>query len=140
MRPKKVILCVDDNAQDLSVLKFLLTTHGYMVYGAATAEEAIAYFGDKPMDLVLVKYAMPKLDGNQLVKKLKTMAAHVPMVLLGDMQQLNGQVHAAEALVNKKTCSTMELLDLIKRMSARKRGPRKGIQRQAAADSLAVAS
>jgi len=34
MRPKKVILCVDDNEQDLSVLKFMLVTNGYRVVAA----------------------------------------------------------------------------------------------------------
>ncbi len=36
MRPKKVILCVDDNEQELSVLKFMLTTNGYRVLAAKT--------------------------------------------------------------------------------------------------------
>ncbi len=34
MRPKKVILCVDDNEQELSVLKFMLVTNGYRVLAA----------------------------------------------------------------------------------------------------------
>ena len=31
MRPKKTILCVDDNEQALSVRKFMLETRGYRV-------------------------------------------------------------------------------------------------------------
>ena len=44
MRPKKVILCVDDNEQELSVLKFMLTTNGYRVLSASNGQEAIAVF------------------------------------------------------------------------------------------------
>jgi two-component system, OmpR family, response regulator CpxR len=140
MRPKKVILCVDDNEQDLSVLKFMLTTNGYRVLAATNGDEAIALFGDNPVDLVLADFTMPRMDGNQLVKKLKQIAVHVPMVLLGDPHKMESQAHAADALVGKKTCSAHELLERVKLMSARKRGPRKGFQRLAQPAELAVAS
>lgn len=140
MRPKKVILCVDDNEQDLSVLKFMLITNGYRVLSATNGEDAIALFGDNLVDLVLADFTMPRMNGNQLVIKLKQLAAHVPMMLLGDPQKMDGQMHAADAFVGKKSCAPQELLEHIKRMSARKRGPRKGMQRLAPNTALAVAS
>ena len=118
----------------------MLSTNGYRVLAATNGEDAIALFGDNAVDLVLADYSMPKMDGNQLVKRLKLLAAHVPMVLLGDPQKMEGQTHAADALVGKQTCSPQELLERIKVMSARKRGPRKGMQRLAPAAELAVAS
>ncbi|HVZ82054.1 MAG TPA: response regulator [Terracidiphilus sp.] len=140
MRPKKVILCVDDNEQDLSVLSFTLSTNGYRVLAAVTPDEAIALFGDNAVDLALIDHAMPQMDGNQLVKKLKVMAGHVPMILLGDLQKMEGQPHAAEAFIGKKTCTSHELLERVKIMSARKRGPRKGVPRIQPHSELAVAS
>src|SRR5208337_1952812 len=53
MRPKKVILCVDDNEQELSVLKFMLATNGYRVVSASTGQEAIGIFAEIQVDLVL---------------------------------------------------------------------------------------
>jgi hypothetical protein len=53
---------------------------------------------------------------------------------------MDGQVHAADALLGKRTCSSFELLERIKVMSARKRGPRKGMPRLAQSAALAVAS
>ena len=140
MRPKKVILCVDDNEQDLSVLKFMLSTNGYRVLSASTGQEALAIFQENPVDLVLADFVMPQMNGDQLVSKLKQIASHVPMILLGDPQKMNGQIHAADALVAKKSCSPQELLERIKVMSARKRGPRKGSHRVVQAAELAVAS
>jgi two-component system, OmpR family, response regulator CpxR len=139
MRPKKVILCVDDNEQDLSVLKFMLVTNGYRVLSATNGQEAIALFADNQVDLVLTDHAMPQMGGDQLVLKLKQIASHVPMVILGDPQKMNGQIHGADALLAKKTCSPQELLERVKIMSARKRGPRKGVSRQVNTE-LAVAS
>ena len=108
MRPKKVILCVDDNEQDLSVLKFMLTTNGYRVLSATTGQEALGIFQENLIDLVLVDFAMPQMNGDQLVSKLKQIASHVPMMLLGDPLKMNGQIHAADALVAKKTCSSQD--------------------------------
>jgi CheY-like chemotaxis protein len=139
MRPKKVILCVDDNEQELSILKFLLTTHGYKVVSAATGQEAIGVFPGTQVDLVLASYGLPHMNGGQLVDRLKRIAPQVPMILLGDPQSA-GQIHVADAMVAKKNCSPLELLERIKVMSARKRGPRKGAQRLTPITELAAAS
>ncbi len=140
MRPKKIILCVDDNEQELSVLKFMLATNGYRVVSANNGQEAIGIFADTAVDLVLSDYAMPQMSGDQLVIRLKQIASHVPMILLGDPQKMGDTLHGADALLPKKTCSPHELLERIKVMSARKRGPRKGAQRVTAPAQLAVAS
>lgn len=140
MRPKKIILCVDPNETELSVMKFMLATNGYRVLAAANAEDAIAFFGDNPVDLVVANASTAQLDANHLVKRLKLLAGHVPMMLLGDPQKMDGQIHVADAVVNKKSCSPQELLERVKQMSARKRGPRKGMQRLATGSELAVAS
>jgi two-component system, OmpR family, response regulator CpxR len=139
MRPKKVILCVDDNEQELSILKFLLTTHGYKVVSALTGQEAIGVFSGLQVDLVLASYGLPQMNGGQLVERLKRITPHVPMILLGDPQAAN-QMHVADAMVARKNCSPLELLERIKVMSARKRGPRKGAQRLTPVTELAAAS
>ena len=140
MRPKKVILCVDDNEQELSVLKFMLTTNGYKVISASNGQEAIGAFQTTQVDLVLADFNMQPMKGDQLVHRLKAIGSHVPMILLADSQTTGGEIHVADALIAKKNCSPQELLERIKIMSARKRGPRKGTQRVAPAAQLAQAS
>jgi CheY-like chemotaxis protein len=140
MRPKKVILCVDDNELELSVLKFMLATNGYRVVSAANGQEAITLFAENAVDLVLVDHAMPQMTGSQVVERLKQIASHVPMILLGDPQRMAGEMHSADALLAKKNCTPQDLLERIKVMSARKRGPRKGSVRMAPVIELARAS
>lgn len=130
MRPKKVILCVDSNEQRLSILKFTLATNGYRALTAVTDEEAAGLFTSTHVDLVLAELGVSPvnkeiLTGVQLVARLKHLAPHVPMILLGDPKALGDQVHIADALL-VRTFSTGELLERIKVMAARKRGPRKG--------------
>lgn len=142
MRPKKIILCVDDNEQELSVTKFLLYTNGYKVFAAINAQEALAIFAEQQIDLVLADHTMPQMTGGQLINRLKEIAPHIPMILLGDPQRMLGEMNAADALLAKKQCSPQELLEKIKLLSARKRGPRKGSVRlvHAPVAELAAAS
>jgi len=140
MRPEKVILCVDDNEQELSVLTYTLSINGYRVLSALNAQQAIGLFADHAVDLVLSDFGMPQMNGSQLVGRLKQMAQHVPMILLGDPQKMGSDIHAADALLTKRSCTSHELLEKIKQMSARKRGPRKGSVRLPPMEELAVAS
>ena len=141
MRPKKVILCVDDNEQELSVLKFTLATSGYRVLAALNGQEAITIFATTPqIDLVLSDTNMPHMSGAQLAERLKRMRPHVPMILLGDAKGGSGEIHVADAVLARKNCSSFELLERVKVMSARKRGPRKGAQRIPPEEALAAAS
>jgi CheY-like chemotaxis protein len=140
MRPKKIILCVDDNELELSVLKFMLSTNGYRVLSATNGQEAVTIFSETQVDLVLADFAMPQMNGGQLVERLKQIASHVPMILLGEPQKMGSELHRADAMLAKKNCSPLELLERIKVMSARKRGPRKGSVRIQTGLELAQAS
>ena len=93
MRPKKVLLYVDDNEQELSVTKFMLETNGYRVLTATSGQEAISIFNAAPqIDLVLADATMPQMNGRQLVERLKRMKNYVPMMLLGDGQAVGGEI------------------------------------------------
>ena len=141
MRPKKVILIVNDNEQELSVMKFMLSTNGYRVLAATNGQDAIAQFSlAQQIDLALVDASMPQMSGRQLVERLKRMASHVPMILLGDAPSGTGEIHMADVLLAKKNCTAQELLERIKVMSARKRGPKKGSHRVLSEVELAAAS
>ena len=129
MRPRKVILCVNDNEIELSVMSYMLDVNGYRVLAATSAHEAIEVFKHSHVELVLADYLLPKMDGCTLIAKLKQIDSHVPMILLGDPASMGGKIHLADALLAKKQITNAELLERIAIMSARKRGPRKGTPR-----------
>ena len=43
------------------------------------------------------------MSGIQLVERLKRINGHVPMIVLGDAQAMNGQIHTADAMLARKT-------------------------------------
>lgn len=131
MRPKKTILCVDDNEQALAVRTFLLETRGYRVVSAGSAEEALEIFRNGGVDLVLGDLIMPKMDGNEMVQRMKQIAPDIPMMLLSGTVKAFERASHADAFLPKGACAPVEMLERIRVMIARKRGPKKSTQRPA---------
>jgi CheY-like chemotaxis protein len=126
MRPKKTILCVDDNEQALSVRKFMLETRGYRVLTASSSAQALEIFREGGIDLVLSDLIMPLMDGNELVRRMKDLAPEVPAILISGSVKAFDRANRADAFLPKGACSAVELLERIRVMVARKRGPKKG--------------
>lgn len=128
MRPKKTILCVDDNEQALSVRKFLLETRGYRVMAAHSGEEAVEKFREGGIDLVLGDLVMPQMDGNEMVRRMKEIAPEVPMILISGSVKVFERANRADAFLPKGAATPVEMLERIRVMIARKRGPKKVIR------------
>jgi two-component system, OmpR family, response regulator CpxR len=129
MRPRKTILCVDDNEQALSVRKFMLETRGYRVLTAHTAVDALEIFAAGNVDLVLSDLIMPQMDGNELVRRMKSIAPEVPTIILSGSVKNFERASSADAFLPKGACTPLEVLERIRVMIARKRGPRKAQHR-----------
>ena len=129
MRPRKTILCVDDNEQALSVRKFMLETRGYRVLSAHTAADALEIFAAGNVDLVLSDLIMPQMDGNELVRRMKSIAPEVPAIILSGSVKNFERASSADAFLPKGACTPLEVLERIRVMIARKRGPRKAQHR-----------
>src|SRR4029077_10838973 len=82
MKPKRTILCVDDNEQSLSIRKVMLETRGYRVVTCTSGEEALERFRKGGADLVLTDLVMPGLDGSKLIDEVKRISPQTPAVLV----------------------------------------------------------
>src|SRR5581483_84530 len=81
MRPKKTILCVDDNEQSLSIRKIMLETRGYRVMATCSGQEALEWFKRGGVDLVLSDLIMPDFDGKRLIEEVKQLSPSTPAIL-----------------------------------------------------------
>lgn len=125
MRPKKTILCVDDNEQALSVRKFLLETRGYRVVTATTAYDALEVFAQGGLDMVVSDLLMPQMDGNEMVRRMKEVSPEIPMMLVSGTVKAFDRASFADAFLPKGASAPAEMLERIRMMIARKRGPKK---------------
>jgi two-component system response regulator CpxR len=124
MRPRKVILCVDSNEQALSVRKFMLETRGYRAVCVLHAQAALEQFEAGGVDLVLSELTIPGMDGNEMVRRMKQQAPEVPMMLVSRTVKDFARADAADAFLPKGANNALELLERIRMLMVRKRGPR----------------
>ena len=66
------ILIIDDEADVRDALELVLTRAGFDVHAVGNGNEAIEACNDRPPDIVITDMIMPKLDGAQLIRKIKS--------------------------------------------------------------------
>ena len=135
MRPRKTILCVEANEQILSIRKFLLETRGYRVLAMGCAAEALGHLSNAQqgsVDLLMSDVTLPQMDGNELVRRAKQMHPGLPTLLVSGTVVNAERAAAADAFLPKGACTPAEVLDRIRVLVARKRGPRKQVPVQQA--------
>lgn len=137
MRPKKTILCIDDNEQSLSIRKFMLETRGYRVLTANRGKDALEIFRQGGIDLVLSDLVMPDMDGAELVQKIKELSPEVPAILFSGKIKLYEKGTHADIFLPKGTYAPGELLERIRLLLVRKRGPKKASARTSTTETVA---
>jgi CheY-like chemotaxis protein len=129
MKPKRTILCVDDNEQSLSSRKVMLETRGYRVASFSRAEEALNRFKQGGIDLVLTDMAMPGMDGAQLIAAVKNIAPHIPAILISSKVRVYDHDSQADVFLTRGMYAPADLLERIRLLLVRKRGPKRMIAR-----------
>ena len=130
MKPKRTILCVDDNEQSLSHRKIVLETRGYRVASFTRGEAALERFLQGGVDLVIADMAMPGLDGPQLIARIKDASPQTPAILISSKVRIYSHDSRADVFLTKGMYSPADLLERVRQLLVRKRGPRRLHQRQ----------
>jgi class 3 adenylate cyclase len=84
MRDPARILVVDDVADNVEILRMRLTALGYEVVEATDGEQALAKVAEALPDLVLLDIMMPKIDGLEVVRRMKADKSlpFIPVILV----------------------------------------------------------
>jgi two-component system, OmpR family, response regulator CpxR len=139
MKPKRTILCVDDNEQTLSIRKVLLETRGYRVLAFSNAKQALDRFAEGGVDLVLTDLVMPGVDGAKLIQGIKNISPETPAILLSGTVKIYEQESSADLFLAKGMYLPVDLLERVRQLLVRKRGPKRAHPRvQASVDPRAV--
>ncbi|HLH05848.1 MAG TPA: response regulator [Terriglobales bacterium] len=125
MKPKRTILCVDDNEQSLSIRKVMLETRGYRVVTCSSAQEALAVFKAGGIDLLLTDLIMPGFDGHWLIEEIKNISPQTPAILFSGKIRIYDRDLRADAFLPKGSYAPIELLERIRLLLIRKRGPKR---------------
>jgi twitching motility two-component system response regulator PilG len=106
-RAKKTVMVVDDSPTVRKLLTIKLEKHGHRVVTASNGMEALSKINEELPDLILLDVTMPRLDGYQLCKLVKTDAItkHIPVVMLsgndGFFDKMRGRMAGSVAYLTK---------------------------------------
>jgi DNA-binding NtrC family response regulator len=82
MSKDKKILLVDDEQDFSQLMMFWLESKGYSVVTAMDGEAAIEALKKEKVDIVLTDLRMPKMDGVDLIKKIRESDKNMPIIVI----------------------------------------------------------
>ncbi|HWQ15088.1 MAG TPA: response regulator [Roseiflexaceae bacterium] len=91
-----LILVIDDEAPIRRFLRATLTSHGYRLLEAGTAQEGLRLAASKRPDLVLLDLGLPDLDGLEVTARVREWS-QTPLVVLSARGQERDKVAALDA-------------------------------------------
>ena len=129
MRPKKVIFLIIGESDYLSILSFMFTCQGYKVEPFPAAEPALKFLNSGgSYDLLIASSELGSSSGDDLIVRAKHVAPNLPAILITPKGKPVPEHHSDCCLAQPVTAA--DLLERVKVMSARKRGPQLGCHRK----------
>ena len=119
---KQKVLVVEDDEFLLELYSTKLKMEGFQVFSAGDGERGLRLAKEKKPDLVLLDIVLPKIDGLEVLRKLKKdgETAYIPIVLLTNLSQKDevseGLKAGAEDYLIKAHFMPSEVVDKIKKI------------------------
>jgi two-component system KDP operon response regulator KdpE len=111
------ILVVDDDPQILRAVRTNLAARGYEVLTAFNGENALQMLGGSNFDLVILDLGLPRLDGHEVIRRLRSWS-DVAIIVLSVKEQQSDKVRALEEGADDYLTKPFGMEELLARMKA----------------------
>ncbi len=92
------ILIIDDEAAIRESLETLLDLEGYAVRSAENGQEGLARIAERPFDLVLLDFAMPDVNGIDLLHEIRERDPQLSVIMITAYGTVENAVKAMQAV------------------------------------------
>ena len=116
------ILIVDDEQMIREVVREYALINGYEVAEASDGLEALELVEKEDFDCVILDIMMPKLDGISVLKQVRALGNHLPILMLTAKSEIDDRVNGLDSGADDyltKPFSMKELLARIRAMTRR---------------------
>ncbi|HPW36112.1 MAG TPA: sigma-54 dependent transcriptional regulator [Syntrophorhabdus sp.] len=110
---RATILIVEDEETQRSLLSGLLQKEGYTVEEAGNGANAIDLFRTKTIDLVLLDFKLPDMDGLAILKGIKEINPEVEIIMITAYGSIENAVNALKAGASEYLTKPIDLDDLL---------------------------
>ena len=113
------ILCIDDEELGLEIRKMVLEREGYAVLTASDGLTGLSILESQPVDVVILDYAMPGLDGGRIAALMRERRPEVPILMLSAHVDLPDDVQGVVSGSATKGDGALSLIVTLKQILAR---------------------
>jgi CheY-like chemotaxis protein len=118
-----VLLCIDDSEEVLECEKAFLETFGYTVLTAPSGSKGLELASLHSIDIVIVDYCMPKMNGQEFAIEMRRLRPHAPIIMLSASVDVpEPALKLVDAFIAKRNLSS-QLLPMIAQLHGRNTDP-----------------
>ena len=112
------LLIVDDDADIRDVLRLTLEAASYAVSDCDNGQTAVEMAKQNPPDLLILDYAMPRMNGQQVCEALKKdlLLRHIPIIMLTGQGAITEKVRGLDAGADDYVVKPFEPRELLARV------------------------
>ena len=120
MTEKQTVLVIDDEVHILELLEYNLAKSGYGVLRADTGENGLELLKSRQVDLVLLDYMLPGIDGIEVLRRIRTdpELASVPVLMLTAKGEETDKVLGLEMGADDYVSKPFGIRELLARVKA----------------------
>lgn len=115
--PKINILIADDEKEIISVLRLFLEKEGFNIYEAYDGEMAYMLINHYEIDLAIIDIMMPRMDGFELLKKLRE-KLNIPVMIISAKIELNDKLTGLNLGADDYITKPFEPMEVVARVKA----------------------
>lgn len=115
---KTKLMIVDDEVDLLAELKPLMERSGYQVLSASNGEQALEVIDREKPDLIILDVLMPKLDGRNVLRRLRESGNWTPVILLTKVNTATERVLSLQEGADDYLNKPFDPLELVARVQA----------------------
>lgn len=124
LQPK--VLIVEDEIAQREVLKYNLTSEGFVVVTADDGQKAFERVEEECPDLILLDWMIPNTSGLEVCRRLKlqTKTRHIPIIMLSARSEEVDRIRGLETGADDYMVKPYSVLELVARVKAQVRRSR----------------
>ena len=139
MNTQKTVLIVEDEKNIVDILRFSLQREGYRTLEAYDGEDGLAQAVSASPDLILLDVMLPKMNGFDVCKSLRSQGSNVPVIILTAREEESDKVLGLEIGADDYITKPFSMRELIARVGANIRRTAMAAPASAAAAAMPVA-
>lgn len=110
------ILCIEDNPDNMMLLKRVLESAGYRIIQAKTGQDGVTIAEAEPIDLILLDVNLPDIDGYEVARRLRAsqnlVMSHTPIIVITANALKGDSEKALAAGANEYMTKPIDIYDL----------------------------